>query len=469
MASFAQTFEKRWAIGVYGGKTEYNGDWGKALFDFSKAFYPNVGISLSRYLNSSFDLTVFGNYGEYGYRKDAVSGFFGHKTEASLLLSYKLANGYILNENVVIAPYLIAGGGFAHYAGDRIWNGRDYILPLGAGLRINLSKRVALQYQLLYTLTDQDKRDGYNRRDNDNYATHTFGFVFNFGGTRYMDNDKDGVINKYDLCPEVAGLSAFDGCPDTDGDGIVDSADLCPSEKGLPQFQGCPDTDGDGIKDSEDKCPNVKGLPQFQGCPDTDGDGIPDYADQCPTVKGTVQLNGCPDSDGDGITDAEDRCPFEAGPVALKGCPDRDGDGVPDIDDKCPDKPGLVANHGCPEVAPAEQKVFDKALRGIQFQLNKAVVLKSSYPIVDEVVAILNNNPTCKLEVKGHTDNTGTTAINQRLSEDRANAVKHALVSRGVSPERIITYGLGDTQPVSTNKTAKGRALNRRVELKITY
>jgi outer membrane protein OmpA-like peptidoglycan-associated protein len=158
-----------------------------------------------------------------------------------------------------------------------------------------------------------------------------------------------------------------------------------------------------------------------------------------------------------------------AGSVALKGCPDRDGDGIPDIDDKCPDQAGVAANKGCPEVTAEEKLVFDKALRGIQFQSGKSIILSVSYPIIDEVVGVLNNNPSYNLEINGHTDNTGTPAHNLRLSQERADAVKAYFIAKGITPNRIKTSGFGDTQPVSDNYTEKGRALNRRVEFKVSF
>lgn len=111
------------------------------------------------------------------------------------------------------------------------------------------------------------------------------------------------------------------------------------------------DKDGDGIVDTEDLCPEVPGVAALNGCPDTDGDGITDASDKCPEVAGIAEFEGCPDTDGDGITDADDECPEEAGPADNNGCPirDRDGDGVIDENDNCPDEAGTVANNGCPE------------------------------------------------------------------------------------------------------------------------
>lgn len=162
------------------------------------------------------------------------------------------------------------------------------------------------------------------------------------------DTDGDDIPDKQDTCPTEAGLAEFQGCPDTDKDGIPDKDDACPNEAGLSRFKGCPDTDGDGIPDKEDTCPDQAGLAQFQGCPDSDADGLPDREDECPQQAGLLAFKGCPDTDGDGIQDKEDACPTQAGPAAFQGCPDSDGDGLPDNQDRCPDKPGPRENKGCP-------------------------------------------------------------------------------------------------------------------------
>lgn len=112
------------------------------------------------------------------------------------------------------------------------------------------------------------------------------------------DKDQDGVPNKDDHCPEVAGLPEFSGCPDTDGDGMADKDDACPTVAGPLENNGCPwpDTDADGVIDKDDACPAVIGPSENKGCPwpDTDGDGVLDKDDACPTVPGGPEYNGCP-------------------------------------------------------------------------------------------------------------------------------------------------------------------------------
>lgn len=183
IVSHAQNSEKKWSIGVFGGKTEYNGDLGNAfIFKKGKAFYPFGAISVNRYLNRSFDVGIFSSFGEYGYKNLDKGNFHGDKLDISGLLTYKLANGYLFKENAIFAPYIAAGVGWAHYAGSRIWNGRDFLMPVGGGIKVNFSPTVALQYQLLYNFTNHDKRDQYpTNGHHDQFASHSLGFVFSFG------------------------------------------------------------------------------------------------------------------------------------------------------------------------------------------------------------------------------------------------------------------------------------------------
>ena len=89
-------------------------------------------------------------------------------------------------------------------------------------------------------------------------------------------------------------------------------------------MNGCPDTDGDGVADKNDDCPSVAGLKALAGCPDADSDGVADGKDKCPNEAGPVANNGCPwpDTDKDGVLDKDDKCPNEAGTVANNGCPE---------------------------------------------------------------------------------------------------------------------------------------------------
>lgn len=230
------------------------------------------------------------------------------------------------------------------------------------------------------------------------------------------------------------------------------------------------DTDGDGVIDKEDACPTVPGSKFTNGCPDTDGDGVTDKEDKCPTVAGIKIFGGCPDTDGDGIEDAKDKCPKQPGTAKYEGCPtpDTDGDGLNDDYDKCPTVAGIIANGGCPEdKKKIVQEKIDVVSKEIYFETGSAKLKAISNKALVAIAAELKADANLELEVEGHTDNVGTSAANQKLSEKRANAVKTALVAKGVAKNRITVTGYGETKPIESNDTAAGRAKNRRVVLVI--
>jgi outer membrane protein OmpA-like peptidoglycan-associated protein len=256
---------------------------------------------------------------------------------------------------------------------------------------------------------------------------------------------------------------------------VVDSLDACPDVAGLINLKGCPDKDGDGITDKDDKCPDVAGLVKYNGCPvpDTDKDGINDEEDKCPAVAGIAKYQGCPipDTDKDGINDEEDKCPAVAGVARYQGCPvpDSDKDGINDEEDRCPAIPGVASQKGCPEITEEVTKTVNFAAKHIYFGTGSTKLLAKSFGPLNELVKILNDKPGLKLKIDGHTDYVGSDEFNMKLSASRAGAVKAYLESKGVSSERLISEGFGETHPVADNKTAAGRTLNRRVEMKVFY
>lgn len=329
-----------------------------------------------------------------------------------------------------IDPSLHVGGGYT-WLGDLANAGT---VNAGLGLAYWFTETVGLSYRATYKHSFEDVRE-----DMPSHMQHFLGLSFKFGGS------------------------------DKDGDGIYDKDDACPEEAGLPQFKGCPDTDGDGIENSKDSCPDVAGPAEFNGCPDTDGDGVADNVDACPEVAGLKAFGGCPDTDGDGVQDKEDKCKDVKGPKENGGCPwpDRDGDKVLDKDDKCPDVAGTVANNGCPEVTEEAIKRLNDYAKTILFDSGKASFQQQTYPVLQAITAILKEYPTANFSIEGHTDSDGKDATNQKLSEDRAAAVKNYLVENGIAASRLTSAGFGESKPIDTNKTKAGKANNRRVEVKL--
>jgi outer membrane protein OmpA-like peptidoglycan-associated protein len=231
---------------------------------------------------------------------------------------------------------------------------------------------------------------------------------------------------------------------DQDDDGVSNDKDDCPERSGLLKYKGCPvpDEDGDGINDENDKCPDAEGTVQYRGCPvpDTDKDGIPDDQDKCPTVAGLARYNGCaiPDTDKDGINDELDQCPAIA---------------------------GIAGNNGCEDLQPK----LNSIAAALKFEIGQVNINAKSLQGLDSLVQIMTLYPKTSLVITGHTDNTGTIKINNRLSLLRAKKVQAYLIKKGLAENRTTLIGMADAQPIASNATKEGRTQNRRADLTIKY
>ena len=383
-------------------------------------------ISGEKYLDKGFSLQVAGSINQiekWKNRNDMVDYFFW-----SVDANVKYDLNMLVGDTGWFDPYLILGGGYTEV--NSIGEG---MLNTGVGFNVWFNENLGLQFQ-------HQSRLGLAKKVRSHYQ-NSLGLAIRFGGK------------------------------DTDGDGVYDKNDACPEEAGLAEFNGCPDADGDGIKDSDDACPNVAGLASLNGCPDADGDGIADKDDMCPNAKGAKANNGCPDADGDGVVDKDDKCPSVAGPKANGGCPwpDTDGDGVLDKDDKCPSEVGPASNNGCPEPVIAEKDIeaITFSAKSILFNTGRSSFKPGVTKTLDAIVEVMKNNPKARFVVEGHTDSTGSDAINLKISEKRALAVRNYLVKKGIAESRLEAGGFGEKYPIADNKTRAGRAKNRRVDIKV--
>lgn len=163
----------------------------------------------------------------------------------------------------------------------------------------------------------------------------------------------------------------------------------------------------------------------------------------------------------------------------VHGDGDEDGDGVPDSRDKCPGTPkGVQVDvNGCPppppSVAVVEEVVVVKeetiVIRDVHFEFDSAKLTAADEIKLDMIVMRLKKEaPSAKLRVTGHTDSVGSDAYNKKLSDRRAHSVVEYLISNGIPRSSFVSVqGAGESQPVADNKTADGRAMNRRVEIQI--
>jgi OOP family OmpA-OmpF porin len=384
---------------------------------------------------------------------------------------------YHFNPAGTFVPYLAAGYAGVNFDGnsdgfsDKRYRQTHGAFDYGIGSKIFMSDNIALRGDVRHIIYSYD-------RTYSNYEA-TVGVYFAFGGAAPAAKP---VAKQEEPAPAPVVEPM-----DSDGDGVPDARDKCP---GTPagaavDANGCPlDTDGDGVADYRDKCPGTPAgvAVDANGCPvDTDRDGVADYLDKCPgTPAGvTVDKDGCAlDTDRDGVADYLDKCPGTPVGAAVdnNGCPlDTDMDGVPDYLDACPGTPAgvKVDKSGCPEAVvsivkkeAAARKYCNKpAVLAINFDTNKSDIKPEYRDELKTLGEFLEYFPESKGEISGHADTTGPKALNQTLSQARADSVRKYLVDTfGIKASRIDTMGYGFSKPVASNKTKAGRAKNRRME-----
>lgn len=363
--------QHKWEGTLFVGGANYQGDLVPTIPPYLKETNLSVGIMTRYFLHPQWAMRLGATYGQLSgtdanfddhyFRDKRRFSFESQIMEASLLLEWEPFGNWrykdkdSLKFHKIISPYIFSGGAFAmsdpkvkfadYHNGeappdiqiDRAikYPQQTFAIPMGVGFKIDVSRKVAFGLEAGTRLTFTDYIDGVsesaNPKERDWYA---------FGGVtmtiRFFakDEDRDGIPDKEDRCPKIAGSVSAKGCPDRDGDGVEDTEDLCPDQHGVKELGGCPDSDLDGIADQDDRCPGAAGPECTGGCPDADEDCISDAIDECPYQCGVAYANGCPDTDGDKIRDSEDWCPLLAGLSWKGGCPlmDTDGDGI--IDEK---------------------------------------------------------------------------------------------------------------------------------------
>lgn len=392
--------------------------------------------------------------------------------------------------------YIFAGGGMLAFQPQDIvenpitWDGsrrnypkitEDKLYNLhaigGLGIDYYITSNISFGMQASFHVLKTDYLDGFagtmegGESAMDGYGD--FGIKLSYNLFSDSDADNDGLLNEEEA---LLGINPYES--DSDEDGVTDFEEVRTFSSN-PLMQ---DTDSDGLNDSEEAYQLHSNILSA----DSDADGLTDF-DEARLYKTNALLK---DSDGDNLADAEE---LKKGANPMFG--DTDGDGMADIHDDCPSVFGLRENMGCPgtptlaatiRYEALEKEKIETVIRdtvyisggvrtvqenelftpyGINFETGKSIIREESYLILGQVYEWLRNSPyISKVEIRGHTDSDGSVEANQKLSEDRANAVRTYLIGKGIEAQRMETKGFGQHFPVAGNDDEQGKARNRRIE-----
>ena len=417
-------------------------------------------------------------------------------------------------------PYIYVGAGGLYYelnkypAGNGVksieeegWIG---IIPVGVGLEFSLNNATSIEmtvgavYKFIHNINyySADEKNGI-------FYAVSAGLIFQLSNEN-NDTDGDGLTNDEEKQLGTDPLRA-----DTDGDGLSDGDevkkyhtnplsantdnDRITDYDEIYVYNTDPlnaDMDGDGLKDGDEiytyrtdpKNPDTDGdglsdgdeVIKYGSNPtvvDSDHDGLDDFAEVTKYHTNPILF----DTDGDNLSDGAEVLTYHTDPLKI----DTDGDGLSDGDEitKYHTNPLLADtdNGGISDGAevaagtnpndasddyllkPKQQILSEIALEGIEFKSGSAQILSSSETVLNKVVKILSDNPTVKVEIQGHTDNTGAPEKNMILSTERAASVKKYLVNNGIADFRLTIKGYGANQPVASNDTEEGKQKNRRI------
>jgi outer membrane protein OmpA-like peptidoglycan-associated protein len=392
-------------------------------------------------------------------------------------------------------PYIYAGAGAMFFNNDKqplvtspnsveqkAWTG---IFPVGGGFEIALSDAIALDINGGYTFTLSDDLNGYNNeRSNDGYYYAGLGLIF-VSGSGASDKDGDGLTKR-----EEKELGTDPNNPDTDGDRLqdgeevrthvtdplntdTDADNLGDGEEVLNRKTdpNKADTDGDGLNDGDEVNTHKTDPLKL----DTDGDNLNDGI-EVTELKTNPLLD---DSDGDNLKDGAEVNVHKTDPNNI----DTDAEGLKDgeevnmyrTDPLNPDTDaGTVddfteVNRGTNPLNPDDDVVkmdVPIVLEGITFETGKWDITPESELVLQGALQTMMTYEDIIVEISGHTDNVGSNASNQKLSQRRADSVRFWLIQKGVAPDRIIAKGYGEEFPRVPNDTPDNKRMNRRIEFK---
>ncbi len=489
----AQQTEGRWAIGLSGGVNMWFNDLNE------RKIGPGGAVSLRYGISPVFSLGLMAGMEELKSNQDPLLAGYPY--------TYLKLNGFPgslsawihLSPGSSFAPYLRLGAGVLAY--NRKTHGGMYapddqlhtafVVPVGIGFEAYTSRNFAVGVDVGYS-TMPDAVDIFENSSMDGYASARLGLTWFPGSGDEDDLDGDGLTGG-----QERRLGTDANNPDSDGDGLSDGDEL-------RQYQTNPlrsDSDSDGLTDGDevikfktnpsrfdsdgDNLSDGDELQKLNSDPtrvDTDGDGLTD-GDEIVRLK-TDPLKV--DTDGDGLSDWDEVKSYRTDPAN----PDSDGDGIIDGEEVSKyrtnplkvdsDAGGLIDGaeiiRGTNPLNPLDDVVKETIvlergktviLQGINFASGSATLTRDSQDMLESAFAALVTNPSIRVEIAGYTDNVGSRAANERLSQRRAEAVKTWMVARGISASRLTVRGYGMRNPIDTNLTPDGRARNRRIEFHV--
>jgi OOP family OmpA-OmpF porin len=322
--------------------------------------------------------------------------------------------------HTVVQPYVSLGGGLINYNPRMVTTGGaniDYktngsiselFIPVGLGLKFNVSNDVNLELGYSMNFIDGDNFDGY-------YKAPFNGDKFSFGhvGVEFALGSRSKPQLASHNAPAALAQDLWD-------QNAALRSSLIANEQKLNQLN----QDLAGLNGLKDELNRMK--------LDSDKDGVADFFDKCPnTPAGTaVDGSGC-------------ALPTPPPPVVVKDT--------------------TIIKTEKYYITDEDRRIVSEAIRNLEFDFGKATIRPRSFPYLNRVAEMLVKKGF-SLKLAGHTDNVGSDAANMKLSKNRAESVKSYLLQQGVNAARIEATGYGESQPIATNKTDAGRQKNRRVE-----
>jgi OmpA-OmpF porin, OOP family len=444
----------KWEVGGFAGTSQYQGDINSDGF---KGLHVGYGAVSRLHLTNNF--AVRGNFlAGYLTGRDANIErlksrgftFSSRVAEVSVvgeydLLGHKRYNGGSFSK--IISPYVFGGIGamltlqaktFYNDAEPRNRNnlttadqGRErknafVAMPLGAGLKIDISEKWGLNLEIGKRFTFNDFVDKISQSANPN-KNDTYLFAGAIVSYRF------GFSNAEPKMPKSA--EASKPAPKTEAAIAKEAADA--REKAASEAK-------EKVRvEAEKRAIREKAEAEAREKARVDAE-VAAKAEEEAKAKAEVDKLTL-DSDGDGIADAQDKCPNEAGKSANNGCPE-----TSKIDKKQENTEGSV-----------------ELKKVLQFETGSVKIKESFHTQLDEIAELLLKKPNLKAYITGHTDKTGNETVNQKLSTSRANMCMIYLVEKGIATSRLKTQGLGSSKPITTNATKEGRDTNRRVEVEV--